>query len=397
MSQNTKNQGETHPMARYMLNTKTGTVTTVAADDDATYLSLREAEGAPGYATYVELRPDDPRVTAHSGEAILASADVAAVGGVLTSQNSWAQALLGPTAGGQSVQPAIVSGAQLFNGHKDPAVYYGINLGINGQPVVAGVPGMAWGLETNYDDASGHIKSEAYMQWADGTVTLRPFFAQIDTVSESVSAVRIASTGGVSFTLDNGSSPYINFLPNSTTFVGSSGTNQVVLGSDGTHGCTLQLAFGATANAAQIHTSAATSLQFIVNGGANAVTLTAVNGGIALAVNSVSNQAAGVFVSPQTTTKCIAAKPIASQTANIFESQDSGGSAHIFITPAQSLVVGNAALATSATDGFLYIPTCAGAPTGTPTAHAGTVALVFDTTDNKLYAYNGAWKSVALS
>jgi len=62
-----------------------------------------------------------------------------------------------------------------------------------------------------------------------------------------------------------------------------------------------------------------------------------------------------------------------------------------------SSVFANAALSTTATDGFVYIPTCAGAPTGTPTAQTGTVALVYDTTNNKLYVYNTAWKSVALT
>ena len=35
-----------------------------------------------------------------------------------------------------------------------------------------------------------------------------------------------------------------------------------------------------------------------------------------------------------------------------------------------------------------------GTPTGTPTTYTGRCALVYDTTDNKLYVYNGAWKGV---
>jgi hypothetical protein len=62
-----------------------------------------------------------------------------------------------------------------------------------------------------------------------------------------------------------------------------------------------------------------------------------------------------------------------------------------------NVVINTAALATNATDGFLYIPTSAGAPTGTPTAYTGRVAMEYDTTNNKLYIYNGAWKSVALA
>jgi len=50
------------------------------------------------------------------------------------------------------------------------------------------------------------------------------------------------------------------------------------------------------------------------------------------------------------------------------------------------------ALATNANNGFAYIPTCAGPPTGTPTAYTGKVAMVYDTTNNKFYIYNGAWK-----
>jgi len=59
--------------------------------------------------------------------------------------------------------------------------------------------------------------------------------------------------------------------------------------------------------------------------------------------------------------------------------------------------IGSAALATTATDGFLYIPTCAGVPTGTPTTKTGRVALIFDTTNNNLYVYDGSWISVALA
>jgi hypothetical protein len=59
---------------------------------------------------------------------------------------------------------------------------------------------------------------------------------------------------------------------------------------------------------------------------------------------------------------------------------------------AGGVVTSGAALTTTATNGFLYIPTCAGAPTGVPVTQAGTVALVYDTTDHKLYIYDTAWK-----
>jgi hypothetical protein len=63
------------------------------------------------------------------------------------------------------------------------------------------------------------------------------------------------------------------------------------------------------------------------------------------------------------------------------------------IPAAGGMVVGTAALATTATDGFLYVPTCAGTPTGTPTTQTGTAPIVVDTTNHKLYFYSGGtWR-----
>ena len=77
---------------------------------------------------------------------------------------------------------------------------------------------------------------------------------------------------------------------------------------------------------------------------------------------------------------------------------NSSPSTTLTLTSGGSVVCGNAALSTSATDGFLYIPTCAGTPSGTPTAQTGRVAIVFDTTNNKLCVYDGGWlQTVALA
>ena len=53
-----------------------------------------------------------------------------------------------------------------------------------------------------------------------------------------------------------------------------------------------------------------------------------------------------------------------------------------------NVVVNTAALAVGATDGFLYIPTMPGAPTGTPTTYTGRSAIVFDTLNNRIYVYD---------
>lgn len=57
------------------------------------------------------------------------------------------------------------------------------------------------------------------------------------------------------------------------------------------------------------------------------------------------------------------------------------------------IIGGSAANATNATDGFLYIPTTAGQPTGTPTTQGtGTVAIQYDTTNHQFWIYDGGWK-----
>jgi hypothetical protein len=57
-----------------------------------------------------------------------------------------------------------------------------------------------------------------------------------------------------------------------------------------------------------------------------------------------------------------------------------------------NIICGVGAIATNATNGFLYVPTCAGVPTGTPTTVTGRVPIVADSTNNRLYIYSGgAW------
>jgi hypothetical protein len=65
----------------------------------------------------------------------------------------------------------------------------------------------------------------------------------------------------------------------------------------------------------------------------------------------------------------------------------------VYINNGNTVVGG--AVTTTATDGFLYIPTVAGTKTGTPTAYSGTIPMVYDTLNHRLAVYDGAsWKSV---
>lgn len=80
-----------------------------------------------------------------------------------------------------------------------------------------------------------------------------------------------------------------------------------------------------------------------------------------------------------------------------FPTFGSNGSERMRIDTNGNVVVNTAAIATNATSGFLYIPSCAGTPTGVPTSFTGRVPMVYDSTNNRFYIYNGAWRSVLLS
>lgn len=69
-----------------------------------------------------------------------------------------------------------------------------------------------------------------------------------------------------------------------------------------------------------------------------------------------------------------------------------------YLTGDGNVVVGTAALATTATAGFPWIPSCAGAPTGAPTApYTNAAAMVVDTTNNRLYVRVGStWRYASL-
>jgi hypothetical protein len=86
---------------------------------------------------------------------------------------------------------------------------------------------------------------------------------------------------------------------------------------------------------------------------------------------------------------------ITSNGTNLTHSWHTAGSITAQITANGSFAAGaQGALATTATNGFLYVPTCAGVPTGTPTAITGLVPIVVDTTNNRWYFYSGgAWRN----
>jgi hypothetical protein len=77
-----------------------------------------------------------------------------------------------------------------------------------------------------------------------------------------------------------------------------------------------------------------------------------------------------------------------------------GQSVSFTITGQDNVIIGSAALATNATNGFLYIPSCAGSPSGTPTTVTGRSPIIHDTTNNRIYLYDmvsAVWQYAALT
>lgn len=74
------------------------------------------------------------------------------------------------------------------------------------------------------------------------------------------------------------------------------------------------------------------------------------------------------------------------------------GEIHLYLEQNNTIVGKKNVLATTATDGFLHIGRCAGAPTGVPDLYTGKCPMVVDSTNGRLYVYHtGAWHYATLT
>lgn len=160
----------------------------------------------------------------------------------------------------------------------DPTIYIGYNQAATGQTMNTAEPGWSWGLEADYDDASGANKMEAYLQWKQagnlGTNNSRPFFIQMNRVTGAntawgVQAVdfRINSAygetpeGACRFQLSGG---VANFFPN-TGVAHAAGVKTIRLQSDGTNGTEFQMDHAGTSAVLKLQTNSTTQASLLLN------------------------------------------------------------------------------------------------------------------------------------
>lgn len=233
--------------------------------------------------------------------------------------------------------------------------------------------------------------TDAYSAAANAISIAGGYGAGITAINFSTSAAGAASTTQVSVTHTAGADRYI-------TLTGSNGGNPTI----GTSGGGLVLAPGGAGEASHVfiasNTGAATPVRATTLGLAIGANYSAGPGEVNF-YNSFYTASAS-FDFRQITASGVSASvarfiPIASGTAGLAIVQGSAATnARIGTEAASNIVIGTgSALATTATTNHMMIPTCAGAPTGVPVgAGAGQLAVIYDTTNNFLYAYNGGWK-----
>lgn len=131
-------------------------------------------------------------------------------------------------------------------------------------------------------------------------------------------------------------------------------------------------------------TNGNTSVRFMPNGSGTGASTTVIN------TSDPANSSYGTLTVSSSVVQ-LSSDAVGTGTHLPLQITTQGGVVAEFSTTGNSSI-GIGGLATTATDGFVYIPACAGTPTGVPTTVAGYAPMVVDSTNNKLYVYTGgAW------
>lgn len=355
----------------------------------------------------------------------------------LTADTTWT-----PTIGGINANVAhgaLTYGYSDFTGqaYPDPVVCVGYNVAVGGRESSSEISvGMFFEADYYLVDAavpSGR-HSEAYIATRGGSTDShnRPLFFQWDRVLGTLISSQVHAAGA------NGATGFKVFRP-----TGSAGEQGSLLHTFNRNGITVEcddttantvlnlkggstnrtgqvtLGYGATSNALTLQSRSAQTSTIDLNSSGSSVYFYAVPGGVTaasamglgytggsgdalsnsqiLAVDCASGAGAtigGILIRGRGTS--MTGLPLSvTNSAGAVKFRVANGTTH----DAYNVVIGSAALATSATDGFLYIPTCAGTPTGNSTDYAGMLPIVYDTTGDKLWINTSGttWKGVVLA
>lgn len=278
--------------------------------------------------------------------------------------------------------------------------------------------GLGFFLETDYVNAGIRL-AEAYVALVGGSTDSnnRPLFFQWNRVTGVLTSSQVHSAG------TSGATGFKIIAP--TGGAGESGGNLWTLSRNDllgfchntTANCTLTLGSGGTSSAAGIvnlmfagttrlslYPISATTAELDIGGSATHYFFKGAGGGATgggLGIGTSDNSAALNIdmTSNLTGSLGLRIKQKASSSVNIVDLQNSSAVSKFQITSAFNVVIGSAAIATTATDGFLYIPTMAGTPTGNSTDYPGMLPIVYDTSANKLWinTTGTTWLGVVLA
>jgi hypothetical protein len=305
-----------------------------------------------------------------------------------------------------------------FSGTWDEVWSWGYNYGAGGSIPVAAEPSFVDQLETSYNDGT-RLVVERFWQYgppnnAFSGSFIRPIFFSYNRAAATRSAATITAQitapiltfsypedGGTDSPMatlqrntlsiaapNTGADSLIQLLSatgrNSSVQIQASGTTSHIFGTNGINAAYFQVGANIPLNIGQKPGGGAAGGWMCINGTDNSAALT-----VMMTANPTN--IAGIVVRGKV-----------GGTTRMFAVQDENSVERLFVSKATvavppNLVIGNAVLATTATDGFLYLPTCAGTPTGVPTTFTGTKAVIYDTTGDKLWVYNGSWKGVVLA
>jgi hypothetical protein len=235
--------------------------------------------------------------------------------------------------------------------------------------------------------ASGLTITNAYALWVDGGIT------RLDGALQVPTGVGIGGAGGGIYgqnDQDTGiawaATDNMQLVNGNVVFIDMDGSEERMTFLVGNRAGFATTAFIFTGPAHTTQTSGAEVLDLDLDFDA---TLQHSTGGITLQRSVIVRPRTYSFVGASTITAAytvdITGRPSAGTNATITSS------AGLRVTGGG--VFGSAALATNATSGFLYVPSCAGTPTGAPESHTGTIPIVVDSTNHKLYFYSGgSWR-----